>query len=159
MIRHALYATLVGLISLSASAQDAAHPELLGGQQQPSAAPAAKAQAVEQPSAGPAAVQSGSDQKPTVEQGSAPQAAKPDPQAATPAAAQPNPEKHQQTGLPAAAATGPKPQKQAAVTPRAKHPRHAARRRPNSHAHHGGYRGPRYSYRWAWSPWHGFFRY
>ena len=158
MIRYALYATFVGLISLSASAQKAVHPELLGGQQQPSAAPAAKAQAVGQPSAGPAAAESGSDQKPTAEQGSAPQAAKPDPQAATPAA-EPKPDKHQQTGWPAAAAAGPKPQKQAAVTPRAKHPRHATRRRPSSHAYHGGYRGPRHSYRWAWSPWHGFFRY
>ncbi|MDQ4061589.1 MAG: hypothetical protein M3145_10885 [Pseudomonadota bacterium] len=159
MIRHALYATLVGLISLSASAQDAAHPELLGGQQQPSAAPAGKAQAVGQPSAGPAAAESGSDQKPTVEQGSAPQAAKPDPQAPTSAAAEPKPEKQRQTEVPATTAAEPKPKKQAAVKPRAKQPKHAAQRGRNGPVYYGGYRDPRSSYRWAWSPWYGFYRY
>ena len=163
MIRHALYATLVGLISLSASAQEAAQPELLGGQQQPSAAPATKAQAVGQPSAGPAAAESGSDQKPTAEQGSAPQAAKPDPQAPTSAAAEPKPEKQQtkqqQADVPATTAAGPKPQKQAAVKPRAKQPKHAAQRGRNGPAYYGGYRDPRPSYRWAWSPWYGFYRY
>ena len=159
MIRHALYATLVGLTALSAGAQEAVDSELLGAPQQPIAAPAAEAQAVGQAPAGQVAATSDTDQKSAPEQGSAPQAVKPDPQASTPAVAEPKSETQQQTGLPAAAAAAPKAQKQAAVNPKARQPKHAARKGPNGRAYSGGYRSARDSYRWAWSPWYGFYRY
>ena len=162
MNRFVLYSALVSLMSLSASAQDAVSPDPGSGLQEQSGAPAAEKD-VGPASAEQVAAEPGTDRKPAAEQNSAPRTAEPDPQAPAPAAAAPNPENRKPAasaaGAPATAAPGSKAQKHAAVKPRAKRPNHAARRGPRGPSYHGGHRRPRYSYRWAYSPWYGFYRY
>ena len=183
MIRFVLYSTLVSLMCLSASAQEAVRPDIGGSPQERLGASAAEAQDVGQASAKQGAGEVGKEQQPTAGRNSAPQAVEPDPQAPIPAAAEPNPERGSSAAVPSARsratmaprpraqkhvavkprARHPKPrsmaQKYAVVKPKAKHPKHVARRDLRGPAYRGGYRGPRYSYRWAYSPWYGYYLY
>ena len=181
MIRFVLYSALVSLMSLSVSAQEGVSPDPGSGLQEQSATPAGEARDIGQPSAEQVAAEPGNDQHPTVvqtsndqqpglEQSSASQtvepdvkASVPDLKAAVPAAAEPNPKDYKPAASaarsPAVVDRGSKARKHAAVKPRAKRPNHAAQQPQHGPAYRPGSRGPRYAYRWAYSPWYGYYLY
>ncbi len=153
MIRFAWYSVLLGLMSLTASAQEVVSPDPVVEQQQVTA-PAADTQLVGQVPAQTTIAESDENRQPAVAD-AAPKAVEPDPQASAPAASEPNPRDQNPTASatavpPASAKPAPKPQKQVAAKRKPKPQKHAARTRQYGHSYRAGYPGS-YYYPYVWA--------